>query len=639
MAFNYNHNYFMASLPNIQSNENLRIPQIEAYIKIKNYFESDYSNRSSLVVLPTGVGKTGLMGLVPYHMCKGRVLIITPWTAIKDSVIDSLNPDYHDNFWLKRGIFKTKSQLPNLIEYSGKETPYEVLSAANIVVLNIHKLQSRLNSSLVNIVDKDFFDMIIIDEAHHSTAKTWVECVDYFEKAKVIKLTGTPFRTDNKEINGHLVYKYPLSRAMYNNYVKSLENIEFIPQQLRLTIDEDDSKTYSIEEIYSMNLKDMDWVTRSVAYSLECSEKIVDNSIKLLKKKLNNGSKIPHKIIGIACSIKHAEQICELYENKGYKVALVHSKLNQNIKNKVMKDIENHRVQVVINVAMLGEGYDHPYLSVAAIFRPFRNELPYAQFIGRILRTISDEKAKPEDNIGQIVSHKHLELRKLWDKYKIEIQESEIIKKLRDYDELLDEDFDTGTRTNIEGSQNEILGNAKHYGESKLSVEAYLDTELIRKSREKDIEDKAKIEQLKSLFKGITDEQAMLMIEQMGNDSSAMKRPDLIYSTKKKDIDARIREEIVPRLIRIYKIDEEDDELKELSLFRGKYWYIKNKVKKNNAMLAMYMNAYLKDRIGKSRKDWLDNDFDIAFSVLDELEKYVEKNLKEFCSKKKEYSI
>ena len=94
----------------------------------------------------------------------------------------------------------------------------------------------------------------------------------------------------------------------------------------------------------------------------------------------------------------------------------------------------------MINVAMLGEGYDHKYLSIAAIFRPFRAELPYTQFIGRVLRYIPE--GNPEDNIAKIVSHHYLYLDKLWEKYKKEISQSEIIKSLRDIDDILDKDLD-----------------------------------------------------------------------------------------------------------------------------------------------------------------------------------------------------
>ena len=247
------------------------------------------------------------------------------------------------------------------IEYEGTDTNREVLESANIVVLNIHKLQRRFDSSLMNFLPEDFFDMILIDEAHHSAAKTWVETVNYFSKAKVIKLTGTPFRSDNEKIAGELVYKYKLSLAMSNDYVKSLENIKYIPDQLFLTIDNDLSKRYTVEEIYEQGIKDEDWVSRSVAYASECSEKIVESSIELLKEKLSL-SKVPHKIIAVACGIEHAEQIRDMYELRGYQTAIIHSAMEGRQKEEVFRDIKNHRVKVVVNVAMLGEGYDHPYL-------------------------------------------------------------------------------------------------------------------------------------------------------------------------------------------------------------------------------------------------------------------------------------
>jgi len=63
---------------------------------------------------------------------------------------------------------------------------------------------------------------------------------------------------------------------------------------------------------------------------------------------------------------------------------------------------DNHRV----DVAMMGKGYDHKYLSIAAIFRAFKNPLPYKQFIGRILRVIPEEEVKKAgDNIGNVVAH------------------------------------------------------------------------------------------------------------------------------------------------------------------------------------------------------------------------------------------
>lgn len=64
--------------------------------------------------------------------------------------------------------------------------------------------------ALLNQYDSDFFDMIIIDEAHHSRARTWIENLNHFSEAKIIKLTAT-YMNQIKPLVGELVYKYQLN--------------------------------------------------------------------------------------------------------------------------------------------------------------------------------------------------------------------------------------------------------------------------------------------------------------------------------------------------------------------------------------------------------------------------------------------
>jgi DNA repair protein RadD len=54
---------------------------------------------------------------------------------------------------------------------------------------------------------------------------------------------------------------------------------------------------------------------------------------------------------------------------------------------------------------MLGEGFDQPRLSVAAIFRPFLSLAPYIQFVGRIMRVVVQNDPGHPDNVGHIVTH------------------------------------------------------------------------------------------------------------------------------------------------------------------------------------------------------------------------------------------
>lgn len=124
--------------------------------------------------------------------------------------------------------------------------------------------------------------LIIIDEAHHSEARTWIENLQYFSKAKVVKITATAYRTDDKPLVGQLIYKYKLSQAMSKGYVKSLEKFDYVPDNPQFTID-NDGRLYSLEEV--LKLKDEEWVSRSVSLSDDCKKSIVDESVKLFREK------------------------------------------------------------------------------------------------------------------------------------------------------------------------------------------------------------------------------------------------------------------------------------------------------------------------------------------------------------------
>lgn len=623
---NGNNDYFLTHVPHVDENEMLRAPQKAAYASVAEHFILKAKQTHALVVLPTGVGKTGLMALLPYGMSQGRVLIITPQIVIKEHVSDSLDPDYHGNFWLKHGVFSNMSELPVLVEYD-RDTTDEVLNLANIVVVNIQKLQSRLANSLINRVPEDFFDMVIVDEAHHSTADTWIDVLQYFSRAKVVKLTGTPYRSDGKPIVGEITYNYRLSAAMANGFVKSLESFVYIPEDLMLTLDDNSDKEYTLEEIYSLGLRDSEWVSRTVAYSKTCSQSVVERSIELLTDRLE-GTELPLKILAVACSIKHAIQIKELYEAEGYPATIMHSDLTKQEKEKAVSDIESNRVKVIVNVAMLGEGYDHKYLSVGAIFRPFRSQLPYEQFVGRLLRVIpDDENPSPKTNIAAVVSHRELGLDKLWNHYKKEIEVAKTIITLKDLplESFKDDDEKEGSKKDTS------VGDAEDSGIGKIAVDAYVTTELIKKRRQEEAQELEKIKQLQSLL-NISAEEARRFVKQASS-KSVLKRPDIYLKNKRTGIDRRIKEDIVPRLLIEFEIPKEETSLSQLRLFKpSKYRWISSRGD-NAAMLAIYITNVLNDTIGVKRDEWQMSDWDLAEQKLEEIEEYLSKVLEDFTAK------
>lgn len=364
-----NLNYFIDTETNILENKELRDPQIESYAELYNHFVLEKKNTHAIVVLPTGVGKTGLIAITPYNISKGRVLVVTPQLTILDTIESSLNPAESNNFWVDRKVIKTPIDLPTLVVYEGRETRKEHMEQSNIVLTNIQQMQERNEYSLINQYPEDFFDMIIIDEAHHAEAKTWIETFNHFSNAKVIKITATPYRTDDKQLVGELVYKYKLSQAMSNLYVKSLEKFNYIPEELYLKV-EDDDELYTVEQILNNPDYDEDWIARTVSFSDECKLSVIKKSEEILSEK-RKSTNVPHKIIAAAPNVDEAIRISEMYnENTNLAAVAVHNRLKPDQKKRIFNDIENHRYDVVVNVNMMGEGYDHKYLSVAAIFRP-----------------------------------------------------------------------------------------------------------------------------------------------------------------------------------------------------------------------------------------------------------------------------
>lgn len=421
--------YFFNTPVNIVGNNKLRSPQIEAYIKIQDYFSS-HPTGEALVVLPTGTGKSGLVSIAPYGVCKGRVLIVTPGLVTKQSIIKTQEM-LSDNFWVNFDVIFNPGDLPSLCEYENDITD-ENLFSSNIVISNIHKLTSSRKTSLTNRVPPDFFDMVIIDEAHHAPAQSWVELLAYFSKSKKLHVTGTPFRGDNQDLPGELIHETPLSEVMRDRYVKWLRKETVNASELYFTMPHAPGEKFTREQVIA--LKDKEWIEKSVALSKDCSIEVINHSIKKLSELNKASKKTPHKILAVGCSISHAEDIKIWYEEKGLKCIIVHSEMDYQEIEKSFKDIENHLCQVVISVNMLMEGYDHKYLTILALFRPYRSINAFAQIVGRVLRAIPDDEieAFEIDNNALIIYHQDIGLDTMWASFQKEVDRG-TQQRIKDY--------------------------------------------------------------------------------------------------------------------------------------------------------------------------------------------------------------
>jgi excisionase family DNA binding protein len=402
---------FMSTPAAIEDNPNLRDPQRDAYARALEFFEN--GGTRAIIQLPVGCGKSGLASILPFGIAKGQVLIIAPNLTIKDELLKTLDiTNKQKCFWRRQRVLEDKDMVSGPYVCTLDTGNISVCEKSHIILTNIQQLAVNVEKWLERFAF-DFFDMIIVDEAHHGAAASWKRVFEKFPNAKVVNLTATPFRSDRQELEGELIFRYPFKSASLKGYIKKLRASYVAPTELTFTV-EGEQRTFSLQEVLAM--KDEEWFSRGVALSDPCNVSIVDNSLEKLEQLRQTGTK--HQLIAVACSINHAQRVRSMYKERGYNAAIIHSKQDGEEQDTVLRDLRSGVLDCIVQVQMLGEGFDHPKLSVAAIFRPFRSLAPYIQFVGRILRVIVQNDPTHPDNYGHIVTHVGMNLDEQLKKFK-----------------------------------------------------------------------------------------------------------------------------------------------------------------------------------------------------------------------------
>lgn len=402
---------FFRQPPCILGNSRLREPQQQAYQELRKHFS--VSTEPALVQIPVGCGKTGLMAILPFGIARGRVLIVAPNLTIREALFRAVDSASASCFWRKMAVSQLSPEGPFAAKLDGADAQPSDCDQSHFVVSNVQQIgQSR--SRWLDAFPDRYFDMILLDEGHHNAAASWQRLIQKFPHAKIISLTATPFRSDGLELTGKMVYQYPFLRAMCRGYIKTLRAVHVAPQEISFTY-RDGTKECSLEEI--LKLREEQWFSRGVALAPECNRHIVRTSIEQCQQlRAARGSR--QQIIAVACSVEHAQQIAALYREAGFATEAIHSQQTKRHRGNILNRLKSGQLDCIVQVQMLGEGFDHPPLSVAAVFRPFRSLSPYVQFVGRIMRVMRQERPGDPDNQGVVVSHVGMNTERHWEDFR-----------------------------------------------------------------------------------------------------------------------------------------------------------------------------------------------------------------------------
>jgi hypothetical protein len=144
----------------------------------------------------------------------------------------------------------------------------------------------------------------------------------------------------------------------------------------------------------------------------------VDASIHELDRLRTKTGEPRLKVIASALNRAHCIDIVEAYRARGRRADFVHSQEGE-ANDRVRTKLERHDLDAIVQVRMLGEGFDHPFLSVAAVFSVFRSLSPFVQFVGRIMRAITPGQPGNPLNRGTVIYHAGSNIAPRWSDFRL----------------------------------------------------------------------------------------------------------------------------------------------------------------------------------------------------------------------------
>lgn len=333
--------------------------QKEALYQISDYIDK-YKDKSFLVKMPTGTGKTGVFAVLSrIALPENNYIIVTPSTALKFQIIEELKT----NFWAKIGFEETNLEdqyIESLLPSNFKDIEKKIDGKKFIIVTTIQALQTISSDTLCEKEYHDFqnkVNCIIFDEGHKEPAYTWGETIRSFKKPTIL-FSATPYRNDYKVFNVDKEKFYSIEHEFCtkHNFLRDIEIVEV------------DDTPYTTSTYLTKLLSELSRIKPELTKQGITFPKVIircENADDI-KKIVNNLLKLKKRVIGIHENFSGSKA-------KGF---------TQDVPNSTEQD----QYDFYVHQFKLIEGIDNPSFCVVSIFSDFKSTRLLIQQIGRVLR-------------------------------------------------------------------------------------------------------------------------------------------------------------------------------------------------------------------------------------------------------------
>ena len=317
----------------------LRPYQAEA--KAAVFEQWDKGALKTLVVLPTGCGKTIVFAKVAEDCVRQgyRVLILAHRGELLEQAADKI---------------KKSTNLGCATEKA------EQTCLGSWFRITVGSVQSMQREKRLSQFSEDYFNVIIIDEAHHCISDGYQKVLQHFPSAKVLGVTATPDRGDMRNLGEFfesLAYEYTLPKAIREGYLSPIKAMT-IPLQLDLS---------------GVSIQSGDFKAGDIATALDpYLHQIADEMMKYCRDR---------KTVVFLPLVKTSQKFKEVLNEKGFKAAEVNGESKD--RAEVLEAFDKGEYNVLCNSMLLTEGWDCPSVDCVIVLRPTKVRSLYSQMVGR----------------------------------------------------------------------------------------------------------------------------------------------------------------------------------------------------------------------------------------------------------------
>ena len=316
-------------------------------------------NTSTLLVLPTGTGKTVVFSDIIRRAFPRRALVLAHRAEL---------------------VYQAKAKIEAItgwrvdIEMGEMRADMDCMYGGPQVVVSTIQTQSSGGdgSGRMTRFDPRMFGVVVIDEGHHACANSYRKILDWYtqnEAVRVLGVTATPDRADEEalgQIFDTVAFDYEIADAIHDGWLVPItqqmvhvEGLDF--SQVRTTAGDLNGKDLAKVMEYEKNL-----------------HRVVSPAIEIAGDK---------RTLVFSSSVDHAERMAEMFNrHKPGSATSVCGKTPKDDRRRILSDFETGRIQTVCNCNVLTEGFDNPGVEVIIMARPTKSRSLYAQMAGRATR-------------------------------------------------------------------------------------------------------------------------------------------------------------------------------------------------------------------------------------------------------------